>query len=230
MLEDGLSYPMQGDSWIAQMLIGGVLLVFFFLLIPVFAFNGYLLRVIGTTVEGESEPPAWDDWGGLIIDGIKFSIVGLVYSIVPIVAIFGIGSVLLGLGGAAGNSGGGIIAGFGLMTFLLLIPVLFLVYYIVPAALANMAVEGSLGAAFDFSLLKNVVLTSDYFIAVLMPIVVGIITNIISNILAVTVIGLVLVPFVTYYGQVAVFRMFGTAFASQTNKSAQQVTGPTTSA
>ncbi|MDS0253151.1 DUF4013 domain-containing protein [Haloarcula argentinensis] len=221
---------MQGDSWIAQMLIGGVLLVFFFLLIPVFAFNGYLLRVIGTTVDGESEPPAWDDWGELIIDGIKFSIVGLVYSIVPIVAIFGIGSVLLGLGGAAGESGGGIIAGFGLMTILLLIPVMFLVYYIVPAALANMAVEGSLGAAFDFSLLKNVVLTSDYFIAVLMPIVVGIITNLISNILAVTVIGLVLVPFVTYYGQVAVFRMFGTAFASQTNKNAKQVTGPTTSA
>ena len=221
---------MQGDSWIAQMLIGGVLLVFFFLLIPVFAFNGYLLRVIGTTVEGESEPPAWNDWGELIIDGIKFSIVGLVYSIVPIVAIFGIGGVLLGLGGAAGDSGGGIIAGFGLITMLLLIPVLFLVYYIVPAALANMAVEGSLGAAFDFSLLKNVVLTSDYFIAVLMPIVVGIITNIVSNILAITVIGLVLVPFVTYYGQVAVFRMFGTAFASQTNKNAQQVTGPTTSA
>jgi hypothetical protein len=211
------------------MLIGGVLLVFFFLLIPVFAFNGYLLRVIGTTVEGESEPPAWNDWGELIIDGIKFSIVGLVYSIVPIVAIFGIGGVLLGLGGAAGDSGGGIIAGFGLITMLLLIPVLFLVYYIVPAALANMAVEGSLGAAFDFSLLKNVVLTSDYFIAVLMPIVVGIITNIVSNILAITVIGLVLVPFVTYYGQVAVFRMFGTAFASQTNKNAQQVTGPTTS-
>ncbi|WP_241431661.1 DUF4013 domain-containing protein [Haloarcula vallismortis] len=220
---------MQGDSWIAQMLIGGVLLVFFFLLIPVFAFNGYLLRVIGTTVEGESEPPAWDDWGELIIDGIKFSIVGLVYSIVPIAVIFGVGSVLLGLGGAAGESGGGIIAGFGLMTMLLLIPVLFLVYYIVPAALANMAVEGSLSAAFDFSLLKNVVLTSDYFIAVLMPIVVGIITNIVSNILAITVIGLVLVPFVTYYGQVAVFRMFGTAFASQTNKNAQQVTGPTTS-
>ncbi|EMA07037.1 hypothetical protein C437_10396 [Haloarcula vallismortis ATCC 29715] len=211
------------------MLIGGVLLVFFFLLIPVFAFNGYLLRVIGTTVEGESEPPAWDDWGELIIDGIKFSIVGLVYSIVPIAVIFGVGSVLLGLGGAAGESGGGIIAGFGLMTMLLLIPVLFLVYYIVPAALANMAVEGSLSAAFDFSLLKNVVLTSDYFIAVLMPIVVGIITNIVSNILAITVIGLVLVPFVTYYGQVAVFRMFGTAFASQTNKNAQQVTGPTTS-
>jgi len=229
MLEDGLSYPMQGDSWIAQMLIGGVLLTFFFLLIPLLAFNGYLLRVIGTTVQGESEPPAWDDWGELIVDGIKFSIVGFVYSIVPMVVIFGIGGTLIGLGGAAGDSGGGIIAGFGLIAFLLLIPVLFLIYYIVPAALANMAVEGSLGAAFDFSLLKNVVLTSDYFIAVLMPIVVGIITNIISNVLAFTVIGLVLVPFVSYYGQVAVFRMFGTAFANQTNKNAQQVTGPTTS-
>ena len=176
MLEDGLSYPMQGDSWIVQMLIGGVLLTFFFLLIPLLAFNGYLLRVIGTTVRGESQPPAWDDWGELIVDGIKFTIVGLVYSIVPMVVIFGVGGALIGLGGAAGNSSGGLIAGFGLMAFLLLIPVLFLVYYIVPAALANMAVEGSLGAAFDFSLLKNVVLTTDYFIAVLMPIVVGIIT------------------------------------------------------
>lgn len=229
MLEDGLSYPMQGDSWIVQMLIGGVLLTFFFLLIPLLAFNGYLLRVIGTTVRGESQPPAWDDWGELIVDGIKFTIVGLVYSIVPMVVIFGVGGALIGLGGAAGNSSGGLIAGFGLMAFLLLIPVLFLVYYIVPAALANMAVEGSLGAAFDFSLLKNVVLTTDYFIAVLMPIVVGIITNIISNILAFTVIGLILVPFVSYYGQVAVFRMFGTAFANQTNQNAQQVTGPTTS-
>jgi hypothetical protein len=47
-----------------------------------------------------------------------------------------------------------------------------------------------------------------------MPIVVAMITWIITAVLSVTVIGLLLVPFVQFYGQVAVFRMFGSAFAS----------------
>jgi hypothetical protein len=47
-----------------------------------------------------------------------------------------------------------------------------------------------------------------------MPIVVAVITWIATAVLAVTVVGLLLVPFVQFYGQVAVFRMFGSAFAS----------------
>jgi len=42
-----------------------------------------------------------------------------------------------------------------------------------------------------------------------MPIVVAVITWIATAVLAVTVVGLLLVPFVQFYGQVAVFRMFG---------------------
>jgi hypothetical protein len=209
---------MQGDSWIGRTLIGGVLLFFSFFIIPVFLFYGYLLRVLGSTVRGEAEPPAWDDWGGLLVDGIKASIVALAYSIVPSIIFVGIGSVLIGLGGAAGDSGGGIIAGFGLLTFLLFIPVMLIVYYLVPAALANMAVEGSLGAAFDFEMISNVVLSVDYLVAVLMPIVVGVIINIISFVLGITIIGYLLVPFVAFYGQVAIFRMFGLAFAKQSSK------------
>ncbi|WP_254273883.1 DUF4013 domain-containing protein [Haloarcula marina] len=219
---------MQGESWIGRMLIGGVVLFLSFLIVPIFAFNGYLLRVIGSTVQGDPEPPAWEDWGGLIVDGIKVTIVGFVYAIVPTVVIVGGGAVFLGLGSAAGGDGGGLLAGFGLLSILLLIPVLFLVYYIVPAALANMAVEGSLGAAFDFNMLKNVVLTSDYFVAVLMPIVVGVILNIINQILAFTIIGLLLVPFTTFYGQVAVFRMFGLAFEKHAGQTGQQSTGTAT--
>ncbi|WP_254280154.1 DUF4013 domain-containing protein [Haloarcula marina] len=219
---------MQGESWIGRMLIGGVVLFLSFLIVPIFAFNGYLLRVIGSTVQGDPEPPAWEDWGGLIVDGIKVTIVGFVYAIVPTVVIVGGGAVFLGLGSATGGDGGGLLAGFGLLSILLLIPVLFLVYYIVPAALANMAVEGSLGAAFDFNMLKNVVLTSDYFVAVLMPIVVGVILNIINQILAFTIIGLLLVPFTTFYGQVAVFRMFGLAFEKHAGQTGQQSTGTAT--
>lgn len=217
MLEDGLSYPMEGDTWVGRMLIGGIILFFAFLILPVFFFQGYLLRVLGSTVRGESEPPAWDDWGGLFIDGLKTTAVVFVYGIVPMVVFVGIGGALVGLGGAAGDSGGGILAGVGLITFLLFIPVMLLIYYIVPAALANMAVEGSIGAAFDFEMISNVVLSVDYLVAVLMPIVVGVIINLISFVLGITIIGYLLVPFISFYGQVAIFRMFGLAFAKRSS-------------
>ncbi|SFS02683.1 Protein of unknown function [Halomicrobium zhouii] len=174
--------------------------------------------MIRQTVAGEDEPPEWDDWGELIVDGIKVAVVAFVYSIVPTIVILGVGITMFGLGGAAGDTGGGILAGVGILTFLLLIPVMFVVYYLVPAALANMAIEGNLGAAFDVDVMRDVVLTSEYFLAVLMPIVVGILLNVVVSILAVTVVGLVLVPFVSFYGQVAVFRMFGTAFANTSGK------------
>jgi len=228
MLEDGLSYPMQGDQWIGRILIGGVIVFFAFLLLPIFFFQGYLLRVLGSTVRGEPEPPAWEDWGGLFVDGLKATAVTFIYAFVP-VAVFGVLSLFLfGLGGAAGDSGGGLIAGFGLLTLLLAIPVMFLVYYLVPAALANMAVEGSIGSAFDFDMLSNVVLSVDYFIAVLMPIVVGVIVNIVSFVLGITIIGYLLVPFVAFYGQVAVFRMFGLAFAKQSAGTGSRATGAAT--
>ncbi|MDS0258077.1 DUF4013 domain-containing protein [Haloarcula sp. S1CR25-12] len=212
---------MQGESWIGRMLIGGLLVFFAFFIIPIFFFQGYLLRVLGSSVRGDPEPPAWEDWGGLFVDGLKATVVAFVYALVPTIVFLGIGGVLVGIGGAAGDSGGGIIAGFGILTALLFIPVLLLVYYLVPAALANMAVEGSIGAAFDFEMISNVVLSVDYLVAVLMPIVVGVLLNIVSFLLGITIVGYLLVPFITFYGQVAIFRMFGLAFAKQSNKGPQ---------
>lgn len=223
MLEEGLSYPMQGDDWIARMLIGGVLIFFSFLLFPAIIFYGYLVKILKETIEGSEEPPAWEDWGELFVDGLKSMIVSFVYAIVPTAVIFGIGFAVLGVG-AAGESG--LVAGFGLMFFLLLIPIMFLVYYLVPAALANMAIQDSIGAAFDFSTLKDVVLSGNYFIAVLMPIVVGTIVNVVSTFLGFTVIGYVFVPFVAFYGQVAIFRMFGTAFAEEMQTTSTTSTSP----
>lgn len=235
MLEDGLSYPMQGDSWIGRILIGGLMIFLSFLVVPAFAVSGYLLRILETTAAGEPEPPEWDDWGGLIVDGIKALIVTMVYSFVPVVVVSVLGFLLLGAGGifgaALGDSGGGLVAGLGLtgalLLGLLLIPAMFVVYYLVPAALTNMAVEGNLSAAFDFSTMKGIVLSSDYFIAVLMPILIGILVNIAVTVLSITVVGLLLVPFVSFYGYVSIFRMFGLVYQKQVAKGG---TSPTSSA
>lgn len=45
-----------------------------------------------------------------------------------------------------------------------------------------------------------------------MPLVIAVISWIVVVILALTVIGIVLVPFVQFYFQVSIFRMFATAF------------------
>lgn len=224
MLEDGLSYPLKGD-WLGRILIGGVLSFFSFLLLPILPVMGYTLRVIERTVAGEEEPPEWGDWGELTVDGLKMFVVSLVYSFVPVAVVMGLGMTVMGVGAAAGDSGGGIIAGFGFMVILLMVPAMFVVYYLLPAALGNMATEGNLGAAFDFGAIKPVVTSSDYFVAVLMPIVIGVVLNVVTFMLAITVIGYVFVPFIGFYGQVAIFRMFGVAFADNRHGSGSEATG-----
>ncbi len=224
MFEDGMSYPVRGD-WIGRTIIGGLLFIFSVLLIPLFFVMGYLIRVLKSTAAGADEPPAFDEWGDLFVKGLVGTVISIIYSIIPFVVFGALGFVLfgvIGLAGSAGGDGGGLVAGFGFTAMLLLsllfIPVVFAVYYMVPAALTNYAIEDNIGAAFDLETIKPILLSSEYVIAVLMPLVVAVVLWIATSILSITVIGLLLVPFLQFYGQVAIFRMFGTAFKTVANQ------------
>jgi len=213
MLEDGFSYPLR-DDWIGRIVIGGVLGFLTVLVVPAFLIVGYLVRVLEGTIGGDEVPPEFTDWGDLLMKGVIGTIIGIAYTVVPVVAYGVVIAVVAGTGGAVGGDAGALIGAVGVLLALAFVPVLFLVYYAVPAALSAYAARGELGAAFDPDLLKPALLSTEYLVAVLMPIVVAIVTWIATAVLAVTVVGLLLVPFVQFYGQVAVFRMFGTAFAA----------------
>ena len=213
MLEDGFSYPLR-DDWIGRIVIGGVLGFLSVLVVPAFLIVGYLVRVLEGTIGGDEVPPEFTDWGDLLMKGVIGTIIGIAYTVVPVVAYGVVIAVVAGTGGAVGGDAGALIGAVGVLLALAFVPVLFLVYYAVPAALSAYAARGELGAAFDPDLLKPALLSTEYLVAVLMPIVVAIVTWIATAVLAVTVVGLLLVPFVQFYGQVAVFRMFGTAFAA----------------
>jgi hypothetical protein len=213
MLEDGFSYPLR-DDWIGRIVIGGVLGFLSVLVVPAFLIVGYLVRVLEGTVGGDEVPPEFTDWGDLLMKGVIGTIIGVAYTVIPVVAYGVVIAVVAGTGGAVGGDAGALIGAVGVLLALAFIPVLFLVYYAVPAALSAYAARGELGAAFDPDLLKPALFSTEYLVAVLMPIVVAIVTWIATAVLAVTVVGLLLVPFVQFYGQVAVFRMFGTAFAT----------------
>ncbi|GAB7008572.1 DUF4013 domain-containing protein [Halorubrum trueperi] len=213
MLEDGLSYPVRGD-WVGRILIGGVLGFLSILVLPAFAIFGYLVRVLERTVAGDDVPPEFDDWGDLLVKGIVATVIGFAYAIVPLIAYGILVTVVFGTGAGIGGDVGALIGVVGVLLALLFLPVLFLIYYAVPAALTAYAARGEMSAAFDVGLLKPTLLSTEYLLAVLTPFVVAVIVFVVTLVLTATVIGGVLVPFVQFYGQVAIFRMFGSAFAS----------------
>lgn len=213
MLEDGLSYPIRGD-WIGRIVIGGLLGLLSVLVVPAFLLVGYLVRVLEKTVGGDEIPPEFTDWGDLLVKGLIGTIITVAYTVLPVLAYALVVAVVGGTSGAIGGDVGALVGVVGLLLALAFVPVLFLVYYAVPAALSAYAARGELGAAFDPDLLKPALLSTEYLVAVLMPIVVAVVTWVATAVLAVTLVGLLLVPFVQFYGQVAVFRMFGSAFAT----------------
>lgn len=213
MLEEGLSYPAKGENALGRNLIGGLLVAFSFLIIPGLAYYGYLVAVLRETVSGEADPPAFDDWGGHIVDGLKLIVVAIAYGIVPFAIAFFV--LLFGglLGGVAGgDGGGGIVAGFGLISILVFLLASLVLLYILPAALTNFAVEDRLGAAFDFDTIGTVISSSDYVVAWLLPIVIYMVVYVINLVLLITIIGIILIPWVSFYASVVIFQMFGQAY------------------
>ncbi|MFP4117254.1 MAG: DUF4013 domain-containing protein [Salinivenus sp.] len=211
MLEDGLSYPFRGE-WVGRLIIGGVLSFFSVLLVPVIFVNGYLYRVIAQTVTaGDDTPPEFNQWGELAIKGIGVTVIAVVYAFVPLVLYTFVTSTLA-VGASVGGDAGGILGAVSAVTGLLAIPVVIVVYYLIPAAIANYASAGALEAAFDIRAIIDVAFTTEYLVAVLLPIVVAVILWVLTFILLITIIGAILIPFVQFYGQVVVFRMFGVAY------------------
>ena len=202
------------EDWVGRIIIGGVLGLLSVFVIPTFAIFGYLVRVLERTVAGDDVPPEFDDWGDLLAKGVVGVLIALAYSIVPLVVYGIVISVVAGVGSGVGGDLGALIGLTGALLTLAFIPVLFFIYYAVPAALTAYAARGEVSAAFDVGLLKPTLFSVEYLLAVLMPLLISIGVFLVSVVLLVTIVGAVLVPFVQFYGQVAVFRMFGSAFAS----------------
>ena len=113
MLSDSLDYLRTGEGWERTVLIGGLLAFFSFLLVPGFLVMGYLLRVVRATMHGEAaDPPVFDDWAAMGVDGLKAFLISLVYGFVPgviLVATFGFGFAGLASGSDAGALTGGLV-------------------------------------------------------------------------------------------------------------------------
>lgn len=206
MIGEALSFPKEGESWIKTVLIGGVLLLFSWLIIPTVLVQGYLLRVLRAGSEKAAEPPVFDEWGDLFVDGLKLFVVTLGYFIVPILLAVVLGSV------AGALDSGPIGALVGIVVF-----VAYLVAaYLLPAGLTNMAREGSIGAAFDTDVVLEVGRNSEYAVAVVLGILLSIVLGGIAAMLSIVLIGF----FLLFYVNIAVYYLFGRGYGEAMGTSA----------
>ncbi|MGQ4555668.1 DUF4013 domain-containing protein [Halobellus sp. GM3] len=217
MIQQSLQYLRTDDGWVTTVLIGGFLSLLSVLLVPTFLVMGYLVRVARGTMHGDEQPPVFDEWGDLFVDGLKAFVVAFVYGLVPgiIAAVVVGGSVLSFVAGGSAEStsllGLGMVGLFvgGLAAFALSL----LAAYVAPAAIAAFAETDRLGAAFSLGELRPVLTSGAYATAWLSGVAVLIGAGVIAGLLnAVPVIGTIAGAFVGFYAGVSAYYLIGHAW------------------
>lgn len=222
-IEAALRYPMEHDDWVKTVLIGGVLSLFSFLLLPILPVYGYLVRVIRQRLADEPKPPVFDDWGDLFVDGLRALVVIIAYMLVPmVVGTITVGGSIVAL--ATGTEAGAAAGLGGLFVGFLLTAVLALVFgYIAAGALVNFVREDSVAAAFDFGTIRQVVTQREYAVAWLFSVAVLVGASIVTGFLnVIPFLGAIVGAFVLFYVEIAAARLWTDGFSDALDGSEEQ--------
>jgi len=154
IFSDSLVYPSKN---LKRVVVLGISFLFLILIIPFFIILGYALRVMRKSIEGETEPPAFDDLGAMIVDGVKYLVVTIIYFLIPGILI-GIGIIaIITSGEMIGDSAAPIAFLMGSGLFLLGFLLMIVILVIETIGVANMAHTGKLGAAFRFGEILRII-------------------------------------------------------------------------
>lgn len=183
MLEDALKYPFNGEDKLRTYAIGTLLAISSIFIIPAFFLLGYYVKVMRQTIDGTKDIPAFEDFGKLFVDGLRFTGILVVYIVISIILLSGITALGVEIG-APGV--------FGLISLILFS----LVIYIIPSAVANFAKDDSFKSAFSKKAVKDA-LTLRYFIAMLLIffawLIILIVKFIVLIVLVISIIGIPLI-------------------------------------
>jgi hypothetical protein len=203
VISNAIRYPF--SDW-KKVLIQGILLILNLTVILAFG-AGYTLRVIKSTLAGYDEPPEFDDWGGMLIDGFKVYIVELAYLIIPLIIIF-VGVIGLVSGVIIGTIISSSVYFEFFLTFIVGIILLLILTLFATIALANMAYYDELKAAFKFSeILERIskIGWEKYIVWYILTIIITIVLFIIADILRLIPYLGVIIAILVFYSYLSIY-------------------------
>ncbi|MCS7228519.1 MAG: DUF4013 domain-containing protein [Candidatus Kryptonium sp.] len=81
-IERGFKFVFQEKNWLGKIIVGGLMLLFSFLIIPILIYYGYLVEVTRRTIKGEEQLlPEWDEIGRKLASGFKLVVIIIIYLI-----------------------------------------------------------------------------------------------------------------------------------------------------
>jgi len=235
MFETALKYPVENDDRTETVLIGGLLTLLAWLLLPAVLVAGYFQRVLAATNAGEPTP-SFGDWGDLFGEGLKAVAVALAYFALPIVLLGAVLATLLVFSvettvvesGVPTDPGTVVEPATSAEPGLLSVAVVFgglalagvtglAAWYVLPAALARLAVDGRFSAAFELRELAGIVATGPYATGWLLALVVLAIDGaVLSTLASIPIVGWALAPFAVFYLNVVAVALYGQGYREAT--------------
>jgi hypothetical protein len=212
MITASLTYLRESDGWVKTVVLGGLLTLLGFLVVPTVLVAGYLVRVLRGTMHGDGTPPKFDDWGDLAGDGVRAFAIAVVYGLVPALLV----AVTAGLATAAAGPGprsGLVVGAVGLVGGLLALALGLLAAYVVPAAVANYAEQGSIRSGFAVGDLRPVLTSGTYATAWVTGFAIILGAGLVAAVLnVVPLLGTVVGAFVSFYAITAAYYVVGHAW------------------
>lgn len=210
MFEDALRYPFGGSDWVQTIVVRSVLTLLGFLVVPVVFVWGYSLRVMRRVSAGATEPPAWNEWGDLFVEGLRALVVGAVYLLVPgLLVLASVAAFLVPLARQPPR----LLSLVAVVVALVSVPLFVLAAYAVPAALVRVAVTRRLGAGLAFGQVWLAITTGEYLVAWLLALVVSLLAGLVTGLAALTLVGSLLGAVVGFYALVATSYLYARGVA-----------------
>ncbi|HXK12556.1 MAG TPA: DUF4013 domain-containing protein [Vicinamibacteria bacterium] len=150
------TFVTEDPEWVKKILIGGAFALACSLLIGVPFVLGYVARTLRNVVAGEPQPmPQWDDLGGIFSDGLRLTVVYLLYVLGFVAVLSGLGCIVvlpmmaLSGSGSRASEALGLLGGLGIVALYGVVMVLSLVLFVyLPAVLARVAMRGTVADGF----------------------------------------------------------------------------------
>lgn len=198
-VEAAVRYPFQGE-WPRRLLIGSVLVATLPLIVPGVILGGYWVRVLRSTMDGASEPPAFEAWEDLLVDGLYATGIGLGYY----APSYLLGFLLVSVGVALL-----VIPPVGLLFLVLALLFFVLPGYLLHGALANYALEGELRAGFELPTLRRFWTHPEYVVGTVVGYLLLGVGVLLVKIAGASLLGLLLVPPIKFGAWLVAYRVWG---------------------